>query len=93
MTVRHDVASGASEIREVLDDGCTRIDRNGSCFGTVTEIVRQINELDPLSARMEMHGVATYARDGVCDIRMQLRNLITAKEAQHTPTMTPRDRR
>ena len=79
--VHRDVTSGVTEIRQTIDDGCLYLERNGWCFGALTEIVQQIHEQDPLSARMTLQGVVTYAREDVCDIRVHLSHLVTADAA------------
>ena len=76
--VRHDLGRGVCEVRQLIDDGCTRIEKNGWCFGSVTEIVQTIDEHDPLSARMELRGEVSYAREGVCDVCVELKCVLTA---------------
>jgi hypothetical protein len=73
-----DLARGTTEFRQFIDDGLTRVDEHGWSFGATTEVIQHISDDDPLTAEIKLRGEVAYARDGVCDVRVELHTRMTA---------------
>jgi len=78
-----DVATGALDFVHEEDDGTTRL-HHGWTFGDRTRRRYHIEPDDPASARVDWHGLQTYIRPGVFDIRIEATQTMCCTETEFT---------